>query len=126
MALSGFIRKLIIGKDDNGNVTNEVSWADVSQGQKISLAAGVEKTLTVPLKAYHIKFSVAPGGIVWCGHGATPLVAATSSFANDLSELNPIVRPAFDASGARISTLRFLSENSTFIQVIFYGKYDFE
>ena len=122
----GLFSKLIIGRDDSGYVTNEIPWGQISQMQKVRMAAGVEETLTVPTWAYHIKYTVAPGGIVWCGLGTTPLLPASLTFTNEASELNPILRPAFDYLGKRISTLRFLSENDTFISVIFYRKNDSE
>ena len=121
----GFFSKLVIGRDDNGYVTNEIPWPDVNQANKIGLTAGITESLPVPTWAYRIKYTVAPGGIVWCGHGANPLVPAIGgSFSNEASELNPILRPAFDHLCNRISTLQFLSENDTFLSVIFYRKND--
>lgn len=124
----GFIRKFILGRDDGGYVTNEVPWVSLEQGQKIELEGGVEKTLAVPTWAFRIKFTVNPGATVWCGHGSTPLQQSESDWLNELSELNPIVRPAFDAGGIRISTLRFLAEPvdgpDAWVHVIFYGKND--
>lgn len=124
----GFRRKLKLGRDDGGYVTNEIDWVSLEQGQKIELEGGVEKTLTVPTWAFRIKFTINPGSTVWCGHGSTPLVQSTNNWVNELSELNPIVRPAFDAGGNRISTLRFLAEPVTgpdaWVHVIFYGKND--
>lgn len=119
-----FRSKLRIGRDDNGYATNEISWPNLDQSQKVALSAGVSETLAVPEWAYRAKFTVASGGVVWCGYGATPLVLATGNFAKEQSELNPIIRPTFDSLGNRISTLRFLSENDTFISVIFYSRYD--
>ena len=120
------IRRLILGKDDNGTVTNEIPWGDITQLLKSGLSTGVEITLPIPIWVFKFKYTVAPGGIVWCGHGATPLVLAGASFTKEISELNPIVRPAFDSKGDRISTLRFLSENDTFVHVVFYKKDDSE
>lgn len=119
-----FKSKLSIGRDDRGYVTNEISWPSLEQSQKITLSTGAEQTIAVPTWAYRVKFTVGAGGSVWCGYGATPLVLSTGSFANEQSELNPIVRPVFDSDGERISTLRFLSENDTFINVIFYTRND--
>ena len=116
--------KLRIGRDDNGYVTNEISWPSSNQSYKVALSTGVEETLSVPTWAYRIKYTTGAGGIVWCGFGSSPLALATGNFSSEVSELNPIVRPAFDNLGNHISTLRFLSENDTFISVIFYSKYD--
>ena len=122
METPAFIRRLVLGRDDNGYVTNEIPWGSLEQGQKVSLHAGVEETLTVPSWAFRIKYTIAPGGVVWCGHGSTALVVATDTFSNELSELNPIIRPVFDSAANRISTLRFLSENDTWAHVIFYDR----
>ena len=128
MAIPAFIRKLVLGRDDQGYVTNEIPWASLAQSQKTLLEGGVEQTLAVPTWAFRIKFTISPGSVVWCGHGSTPLQHATDSFTNELSELNPIVRPAFDAAGDRISTLRFLAETAAgtdaWVHVIFYAKND--
>lgn len=118
-----FLTKLGLARDDGGYVTNEIPWGSLVQGQKIKLDNGVEKTLAVPTWAFRAKYTISPGGAVWCGHGSTPLAIATTSFVNELSELNPIVRSAFDAAGNRISTYRFLSEtDNTWVHVLFYNK----
>jgi len=118
----GLFSKLKIGRDDSGYVTNEIPWGQINQSQKIELSTGIEKTLSVPTWAYRIKYTVGAGGIVWCGFGTTPLSTATSSFVNEVSELNPILRPTFNYLGQRIVTLRFMPENDTFLSVIFYPK----
>ncbi len=121
----GFLTKLKLGRDDAGYVTNEIPWASLEQSLKIKLDIGAQITLAVPSFAFRAKFTVSPGGVVWCGHGSTPLAIATTSFVNEISELNPIVRPMFDASGTRISTLRFLAEtDDVWVQIIFYKRDD--
>ena len=121
----GFLTKLKLGRDDAGYVTNEIPWASLEQSLKVKLDIGVEKTLAVPSFAFRFKITVSPGGVVWCGHGSTPLAIATTNFVNETSEQNPIIRSVFDASGTRISTLRFLSEtDDAFVQVIFYKRDD--
>ncbi len=128
MAIPPFIRKLFLGRDDAGHVTNEIPWGALEQGQKILLEGGLEQTLAVPSWAFRIKFTISPGSTVWCGHGSTSLQLATENFVNELSELNPIIRIAFDAAGNRISTLRFLAQPvggpDALVHVIFYGKND--
>ncbi|WP_299079131.1 hypothetical protein [uncultured Paraglaciecola sp.] len=119
--------KLRIGRDDSGYVTNEIPWPKVEQSSKIGLEARTPASITVPESAYHVRFIPASGGVVWCGYGDSSLAPATVGiFTNEASELVPIARPVFDPLGERISTLQFLSENDTFLNVIFYGKYEGE
>lgn len=124
MAIQDFLRKLNIGRDDGGYVTGEIPWTSERQSQKFKLDNGVERTLAVPTWVHKIMFVVMPGGAVWCGHGDVALVLANNTtWTNEASELNPILRPAFDAVGNRISTVRLLSEtDDTVVNVIFYPK----
>ena len=117
-------RKLLLGRDDNGYVTNQIPWVALNQSFKSKLENGVEQTLSVPIWVFRFMYTVAAGGIVWCGHGSAPLIVTPTSFINELSELNPILRPVLDAEGNRIPALRFISENDTFVHVIFYAKDD--
>lgn len=119
----GFKRKLKLGRDDGGYVTNEIPWGSIEQLHKTKLENGVEITLAVPTWAFRYKCTPAPGGAVWCGHGSVSLqIAQDGVWINELSEMNPIIRPTFDAGNNRISTLRFLSENDTWMHVTFYSK----
>jgi len=119
-----FFSKLKIGRDDGGYVTDEIPWGSIEQLKKIVLDNGVEKTLAVPTWAFRFLTTIAPGGVVWVGHGSTPLVIATDNFVNEVSHLNPIVRPLFDAANDPITTLRFLSENDTWAHVYFFKRND--
>ena len=84
----GFLRALIVSRDSGGYVTGEIPWGSVEQSYKIKLGIGVEETLAVPTWAFRFKFTIT-AGTVWCGHGVTPLVAATNAWATETSEPNP-------------------------------------
>ena len=122
----GLFTRLRIGRDDNGYVTNEIQWPRAEESVQFSLATGVEKTLVVPESAYRARFIVSPGGIAWIGYGSSPLLPV-SAISNASSETNPIVRPMFTPdTGDRITTLRFLSENDCWVNVVYQGQYDSE
>lgn len=116
------ISRLFLGQDEKGNTTNEIPWPGQNQSYQIVLNAGIEQTLSVPDWAYSILI-VVPGGIVSCGYGDTALTLAGGTWQSQPSEINPILRPAIDANGNRISTLRFISyTDDAPVNVIFYTR----
>lgn len=118
-----FLKRLTIGRDDNGYVTNEITWPGENQSYQTILEAGVEQTLAVPEIAFRVLIVVPNGGAVSCGYGDTPLTLANpGSWLSQTAETNPILRPLEDPLGNRITTLRFISyTEDTVVNVIFYG-----
>lgn len=116
------LSRLYLGQDEKGNTTNEIPWPGENQSFQRVLNAGVEQTIAVPDWAYSL-IMVVPN-VVSCGYGDTPLTLATDAeWQSQLSEINPISRPAFDPNGNRITTLRFISYvDGAPVNVIFYTR----
>ena len=115
--------KLILLKDDTGKVTGEIPWQSSTKSHRIGIISDTEYTLSVPKNAYRAHFIPSPGLVIWIGWGNTPLTAAIEEEWDTISgELNPGIRPMVDPDGNKINTLRFISENDGFLNVIFYAK----
>lgn len=113
--------RLTLIRDDTGKVTGEIPWQAAEMSHRIGVEATEEYTLEVPEEAYRAHFIPSPGLIVWIGYGDTELVPAGAGVWTTINgELNPGIRPMVDPDGNKIETLRFLSENEGFINVVFY------